>query len=194
VWQPSQPLTNSGKIAYVFRLTAAEPAHAPADMTPLLAQVTKDWRIAQAYEQAKQAATKLAASAKTLGLAQASRTAGVPMITTGLFSPGSSRAIQGYQLTDMTALHDLGQAARKLLEQASQEDAHPSTQFELPTVQRAGVAELATAQLEAPEARAQYEVVVNERQTNMAKLAADYFAYDAVVGRLSYKAEPKAGS
>ena len=194
VWEPSQPLIDSAKNAYVFRLTAAEPAHAPGDMTPLLAQVTKDWRTAKAYEMAKEAATKLAASAKTAGLAQAARTAGVTMITTGPISPRSPRAIQGYLLTDNTALQDLGKAATKLLEQASQEDPHPSTEFELPTVQRTGVAELATAQLEFPEAQVQYEVVVNQRQTNMTRLAAEYFSYDNVVGRLNYKAEPKAGS
>jgi hypothetical protein len=194
VWEPSQPLTDMSKNSYVFRLTAAEPAHAPPDITPLLPQVTKDWRTNQAYELAKAAADKLAASARTLGLAQASRTAGVTMITTGPFSPRSPRAIQGYLLTDQTALQDLGKAATKLLEQASQADPHPSTSFELPTVQRTGVAELATAQLEFPENQVQYEVVVNERQTNMVKLASEYFSYDNVVGRLNYTAEPKAGS
>jgi hypothetical protein len=194
VWEPSQPLTDLKQNAYVFRLTAAEPAHAPPDMTPLLAQVTKDWRTAQAYELAKQAAAGLAASAKSLGLAQASRTAGLTIVTTGPFSPRSPRNIQGYLLTDATALQDLGKAAHKLLEQASVDDKHPSVEFELPTVLRTGVAELASAQLELPEAQVQYEVVASQRQTNMVKLAEDWFAYDAVVERLNYKAEPKAGS
>jgi hypothetical protein len=194
VWEPSQPLMDASKNAYVFRLTAAQTAHAPPDITPVLAQVTKDWRTAQAFEMARAAAAKLAESAKTLGLAQASRTAGVTMITTGPFSPRSPRAIQGYLLTDMTALQALGKAATKLLEQASQADPHPSIQFELPTVRRAGVAELASAQLEFPEAQVQYEVVVNQKQANMSKLATEYFSYDNVVERLNYKVEPKAGT
>ena len=194
VWEPSQPLMDASKNTYVFRLTAAQTAHAPPDITPILEQVTKDWRTAQAFEMARAAAAKLAESAKTLGLAQASRTAGVTMITTGPFSPRSPRAIQGYLLTDMTALQSLGKAATKLLEQASQADPHPSIQFDLPTVRRAGVAELASAQLEFPEAQVQYEVVVNQKQENMAKLAADYFSYDNVVERLNYKVEPKAGT
>jgi hypothetical protein len=194
VWEPSQPLTDLSQNFYVFRLMAAEPAHAPTDITPVLAQVTKDWRIAQAYELARQAATKLAESAKANGLAQASRTAGLAMLATGPISPRSPRNIAGYPLTDPAAQQDLGQAARKLLQMSSQADPHPSTLFELPTVQRVGVAELATAQLEFPEWYVQSEVVGAQRQMNMVKLASDWFEYAKVVNRLDYRPEAKAGS
>jgi hypothetical protein len=194
VWEPSQPLTDTTGDAFVFRLTSAEPAHAPTDFTPLLPQLTKDWRTAQSYELAKQAGTKLADSAKANGLSQAARTAGVTVLLTGQFSPRNPRNITGYPLTDSVAEQDLGQAARKLLEQATQSDPHPSMMFEMPTIQRVAVADLASTRLELPEWYVQTEVLNSTRQNERSKLCEDYFAYDAVVDRLGYKADTKAGS
>lgn len=193
VWESSQALTDAQQNRYVFRLTAAEPPHAPPDVAPLLAQLTADWRQARAYELAKQAAQKLADSAKSAGLAQAARTAGLQVISTGQFSPRNPRMIPGYTLTDAAAQQDLGQAAQKLLKDASQADPHPASLVELPAVRRVAVAELAAAQLELPEWFAQIEIVNGQRQTNMQKLAQDWFGYDAVVSRLDYKSEEKAG-
>ena len=85
----TQPLTDGKDNAYIFRLTAAEPAHAPADLNSVVAQVTKDWKTAQAYELAKAAAQKAFNSAKTLGLSQMAQSSGVLMVSTGQFAPRS---------------------------------------------------------------------------------------------------------
>lgn len=191
VWEPSQPLTDAQQNAYIFRLTAAEPSHPPKDMAPIAKQVEHDWRLAQAYELAKQAAQKLLDASKSVGLAQAARTGSLRMITTGDFSPSGSRPIPNYPLTDTAARQDFGQGAQKLLDQLSESDKHPEGLIELPTVQRALVAELAGAQLAFPEWLAQLEITATQRQQQMEKLAGDWFSYESVVSRLGYKPEEK---
>jgi hypothetical protein len=191
IWEPSQPLTDAKDNAYIFRLTAAEPAHAPADVNSVLARVTQDWKTTQAYELAKQAAQKIFQSAKTLGLNQVAQTAGVPVVSTGQFAPRSGRPIPSYPLTDSAAQTKLDDAAQKLLEQATPDDPRPDTLVELPSAQRVVVAELAGAQLELPEWFAQYEVIQSQRQQAVQRLATDWFNYDAVVSRMNYKPEEK---
>jgi hypothetical protein len=191
LWEPSQPLTDAKDSTYVFRLTAAEPAHAPASINDVLAQVTKDWKTAQAYELARQAAEKAFGSAKTLGLSQVAQNNGALMVSTAQFAPRSGRPIPNYPLTDAAAQARLDEAAQKLLEQATPDDPRPDTLVELPSARRVVVAELAGAQLELPEWFAQYEVVQMQRQQAVQKLAADWFNYDAVVSRMNYKPEEK---
>jgi hypothetical protein len=194
VWEPSQALTDATDNTYVFRLTAAQAAHAPEDMTPLIPQLGADLRVAQTYDLAKQAAQKLFDSAKTLGLAQATRTGGQKVITTGQFSPRvGARMIPNYPLTDSTAQADLGAAAQKLLAEATSADPRPDALAELPSIRRVLVIELAGAQLpfEIPLWEAQAETVREQREAATQSLTGDYFAYDAVVARTQYKAEQK---
>jgi hypothetical protein len=191
IWEPSQPLSDAKENVYIFRLTAAEPAHAPADLNSVLAQVTKDFKTAQAYELAKQAAQKAFDSAKSIGLAQFAQSNGVPMIATAQFAPRSGRPIPNYPLTDPAAQTKLDDAAQKLLEHATPSESRPDTLVEMPSAQRVVVAELAAAQLELPEWFAQYEVDQMQRQQAIQKLAADWFSYDAVVSRMAYKPEEK---
>lgn len=191
IWEPSQPLTDSQGNAYVFRLTSAQSAHAPAELNSVIAQVTKDWKNAQAYELAKQAAQKLLDSARSIGLAQASRGIGAQMIATDKFAPRSGNAIPGYALTDTAAQINLDQASGKLLGQATPSDQHPVTQVELPTAQRIVVAELGSAQLSMPIWYVQLNVIETQRQTAGQKLADDWFSYSAVVSRMAYKPEEK---
>jgi hypothetical protein len=191
VWEPSRPLTDTQENAYIFRLTAAQPAHAPADLSSIVAQVTKDWKTAQAYELAKQAAQKLADSAKSIGLAQAARGIGAQVVTTDKFAPRSGSPIPGYPLTDTAAQMNLDQASGKLLAQATPSEQHPAMLVELPTAQRVVVAELGSAQLMAPEWYVQLQVTETQRQMARQKLADDWFSYNAVVSRMGYKAEAK---
>ena len=194
VWEPSQALTDSADNTYIFRLTAAQAAHAPEDMTPLIPQLAADWRVAQTYDLAKQAAQKLLDSAKTLGLAQATRTGGQKVITTGQFSPRiGAGMIPNYPLTDSTAQADLGTAAQKLLAGATSADPHPDALAELPSIRRVLVIELAGVQLpfEIPLWEAQAETIREQREAATQSLTGDYFAYDAVIARTQYKAEQK---
>ena len=194
VWEPSQALTDPSDNTYVFRLTAAQTAHAPEEMTPLIPQLAADWRVAQTYELAKQAAQKLLGSAKSLGLSQATRTGGQTIISTGQFSPRvGSRPIPNYPLMDSTAQADLGAAAQKLLAESNSADQHPDGLAELPSIRRALVIELAGAQLpfEIPLWQAQAETVQQQRLLAVQSLTTDWFAYNAVVARTQYKSEEK---
>jgi len=193
-WEPSQALTDSADNTYVFRLTAAQAAHAPEDMTPLIPQLGADLRVAQTYDLAKQAAQKLLVSAKTLGLAQATRTSGQTVISTGQFSPRvGARMIPNYPLTDSAAQADLGAAAQKLLAGATSADPRPDALAELPSIRRVLVIELAGVQLpfEIPLWEAQAETIREQREAATQSLTGDYFAYDAVIARTQYKAEQK---
>ena len=192
VWEPSQALTDSGHNAYVFRLTAAQPAHAPPDMTPLIAQITADWQTARSYELAKQSAQKLLDSAKSVGLSQAARTDGQSILSVGPFAPDArTPSIPGFALTDPAAQQDLVRAAKALLQQATPADKHPESLIELPTDRRVLVSELGSAELFVPEAAAQYMITLQQKEQRIGKLAEAYFNYNNVIHRLNYTAESK---
>jgi hypothetical protein len=187
VWEPSQPLTDTQHNAYVFRLTAAQPAHPPADFTTIARQLEHDWKLAQAYDQAKQAAQKAFDSAKVVGLPQAARTAGQNVITTEYFSPRQVQEVPSYPLTNPAASHELLAAAEELITHATPADKQPAKLVELPGVQRVVVMELAGVQLAAPEWFAQLQVTEGQQQERLEKLAQEWFSYDKIVSRTDYK-------
>ena len=63
--QPSPVLNDEAKSTYVFRLTDARPAEKPKSIDEVAKQVEEDWRLARAYELAKQQAEAIAASARS---------------------------------------------------------------------------------------------------------------------------------
>lgn len=191
VWEPSQPLTDTDKNAYVFRLTAAKAAHAPPSVAAVLPQVVQDWRLAQAYDQAKEAAEKTFASAKAVGLSQAARTAGQTVTATPLFPPQHAQDIPGYRLPNPGAAQELLAAASDLVSQATPSDKHPDKLVELPAALRAVILELAAVQLDAPQWQAQLSVSGSQRLSRLQKLASDWFTYDNVLSRTGYKPEEK---
>lgn len=191
VWQPSTPLNDAQQTAYLFRLTAAEPPHAPADMTPIAKQVADDWKLAQAYDQATQAAQKALASAKTSGLSQVARAAGQNVFLTPLFAPQQTQEIAGYPGLPPAAVRELLTAASDLVTQATPSDKHPDTLVALPAVQRVVVMELDAVQLTDPTWLAQLRATGEQQLNDIQRLAADWFDYDHVVARTDYKPEEK---
>jgi hypothetical protein len=191
VWQPSVPLTDAQQNSYLFRLTAAEPPHAPGDMTPIAKQVTDDWKLAQAYDQAMQAAQKALASAKTNGLSQVARAAGQNVVSTPLFPPQQAQEIPGYPGLPPVAVHEVLTAASDLVTSATPSDKHPDTLVAIPAAQRVIVMELDGAQLSDPTWLAQLRATSEQQLTDIQRLAADWFDYDHVVSRTDYKAEEK---
>lgn len=191
VWQPSAPLTDSSQNTYLFRLTAAEPPHAPPEIAPIAAQVQSDWKLSQAYDQAMQAAEKAFTSAKTVGLAQAARTAAQPVITTPLFPPRQVQEIPGYPLANPQAEQAVAKATADLLAQATPSDKQPASLVPLPSALRVAVIELAGVQLPEPEWRIQFDVTRSEQLAAIERIARDWFNYDPVVSRTGYKPEPK---
>jgi len=191
-WQPSSSLTDAQQNTYVFRLTAAEAAHAPSDMAEIAKQVEADWKLSQAYDQAMQAAQKAFASAKSVGLAQAARTAGQSVMETPLFSPTQVQEIPGYPLPNPPAQQAVIKAAADLLMAATPSDTHPDVLVPLPSALRVAVVELAAVQLSEPEWRAQFDVTRSQQLAQVERIARDWFNYDLVVSRTAYKPEPKA--
>jgi hypothetical protein len=191
VWQPSATLSDAQQNTYLFRLTAAEPPHAPPDMAPIAAQVQSDWKLSQAYDQAMQAAEKAFTSAKSVGLAQAARTAAQPVITTPLFPPRQVQDIPGYPLANPEAEQAVAKAAADLLAQATPTDKQPDSLVPLPSALRVAVIELAGVQLPEPEWRIQLDVTRSEQLAAVERIARDWFNYDPVVSRTGYKPEPK---
>jgi hypothetical protein len=191
LWQPSPILADGQQNTYLFRLTAAEPPHPPSDMASIAKQVESDWKLSQAYDQAMQAAQKALASAKSVGISQAARTAGLQVVSTPLFQPGQAQEIPGYPLSNPAAQQVVAKAADDLLTQASPSDKQPDTLVPLPSVARVAVIELAAAQLPQPEWLMQYSVTQQQQMAELERLTEDWFDYNRVVARLGYKVEQK---
>jgi hypothetical protein len=187
IWESSQTLTDVKQNAYVFRLTAAQPAHAPPSIADVRSQLDADCKTAQAYAQAKQAAQKIVESARTLGLSQAARLANQRVTSTPLFSPQQESEIPGYPLQNSSAARELLDAVGELPRIASPSDPHPDKLIELPTARRVVVAELGGVQLPVAIEQAKLRAVQRERQTWLEQLADEWFSYPSVVSRLDYK-------
>src|SRR5207237_2307823 len=64
--EPSRPLSDiTETTTYIFRLTAVDPAHRPADSRDVLQKIEEDLRTAGAYELARADATKVLEAAKS---------------------------------------------------------------------------------------------------------------------------------
>lgn len=191
LWQPSPLLNDGQQNAYLFRLTAAQPPHAPPEVAPVAKQIEADWKLAQAYDQAMEAAQKAYASAKTVGISQAARNAGLQPISTPLFQPTRAQEIPGYPLGNPAAQQMALKAASDLLAQATPSDKHPDSLVPLPSALRVAVMELAAAQLPQPEWIVQFGVTRNQQMEQVERLAADWFNYDLILTRTGYKPEQK---
>jgi len=172
----------------VFRLTAAEPPHAPSDLSAVADHVAADWRVAQAFDQARQAAQKLLDAAKTIGLAQTARNGSLNVLTVGPFLPKASEPIPNYPL-DRAARDQFGTAADDLIKAQTPQDKHPVALVELPTAHRVAVIELAGTSLRTFEWAAQLQATEYKQSERFRKLAQEYYGYDQVVSRLQYKQE-----
>lgn len=86
IMQPSVPLTDEMQNVYVFRVTAADPAHPAAEMEPYAEQVEKDYRTAEAVNLARAEADKLLGAARKEGLEAAAKAAGKTVKLSGAIS------------------------------------------------------------------------------------------------------------
>lgn len=197
LWQPSVPLTGADQSAYIFRLTAASPAHAP----PLLevrARVERDARLKKGYEAALADAKKLMDSAKAHGLASAAIAMHKAVVSTGAFSP-TQEPDQFHPIPSIpnfsgspAAVGMLMAQARDLLTQATPANPHPIAIVDLPGEQRVLVAQLADVIPTLPESQRYREKLRDTRMLEMQIgefLASTWFDYKNVVARLHYKAD-----
>ena len=193
VLEPSQPVEDISGNVYLFRLTDAQPAHAPQSLAEVREQVEADYRAGQAYDRAVEAARQLAEAAKKQGLAQAAAAAGLKVITTGTIGRGMfglpPTTIPSYPTTPESRQAIVTEAA-DLLAQATPDAPHPVGVVELPEDRKVVVAELGavTSRLPADQAYLTRLGVAHQMEFQEAQnLAAEWFTEAAIKARLNYR-------
>jgi hypothetical protein len=189
LYEPSRPLTDEDRTAYIFRVTDAQKAHKPASMEEVKEQVEKDWRQARAFELAKADAEKLAEEARKTGLKEAAGDRKVVM--TGKFSTASMGAIENYDLPS-TAAPAFIRGTFDLVSQLSGDSAKtkPIGVIEMPEAGKVAVAELIYVDsaikpesLEMAQSIFMSDIV---QQFQMA-LAQQWYDFDAVAQRTGFR-------
>lgn len=195
LFEPSRPLRDNANNVYLFRLTAADPAHAPATEAEVADAVRKDVAAVAAFEQAKADATKLLDAAKQSGLKQAAQGAQKNVITVGPFPADVRGALPGLQLKD-EANAAFAQGAFKLLTMPPpREGGKPVALIELPREGKVYVAELVDvaarpqmAMMGSPEAEIERGLLQELQQY----FQIEWFNFDNAKKRLHYaSAEPE---
>lgn len=190
LFQPSGILSSALLDTYVFRLTAAEPAHTPASLAEVKAQVVSDLQHKAAFEHEKQAATQFldSLSKADTDFDAAAAAANLPILNLGPVYHGAP--IPQYPLGE-TALQSFQRQIQKLLQQASETHLHPAILIELPTAGK-----LAVVQLQSVRAlwdndtefymKTQIDLALQEQIK--AGLQQSWFDYDTAVRRTGYRA------
>ncbi|HEV2292823.1 MAG TPA: SurA N-terminal domain-containing protein [Tepidisphaeraceae bacterium] len=141
---PSRPLRDPANNAYIVRLTAADPAHAPATLAEVEEAVRADVIAAAAFEQARSDAAKLLEQAKQTGLRQAAQSGQRNVLTVGPFPFDIRGKLPGLELENDDSTARFAEGAFDLLATpAPREGAKPVGLIELPNEGKVYVAELA---------------------------------------------------
>ena len=147
VYEPSRVLRDIGNNAFVFRLTAADPAHAPASINEVADAVRNDVIAAASFEQAKVEATKLLEQAKQAGLKQAAQSPQKNVLTVGPFSSDVRGKLPGLEFKDEASSPVFASGAFDLLSTPAPRDgAKPIGLIEVASEGKVYVAELADVQ------------------------------------------------
>jgi len=195
--QPSLPLRDLDGNYYIFRITAADPAHPAASIEPLEKKVREDWITAQAYEKAKEQARKFIESARNTGLQAATQPAGnLPIIDTGLFTNNARDPIAQYTLAEQVRPKFVQEAFSLLRQRLKTGQLHPMTVIDLPTLAMSVVAVLddakpAVEHIYFPLRAAGMQRVLEGRQT--LNMAAGWFSPQAIEKRMDFKPSESSG-
>ena len=194
LFQPSDPLTDDAKNTYMFRLTAADPAHAP-DAAAVTARVEEDARTAAAYMAANENARKLLDAAKAQGLAAAALAAHKPISSTGNFRLSQQAFLPNF-IASPAATAALVGKARALLEEATPSNPHPVALVEMPSDRKVMVVGLADVAMDSSDDRTlfleKFVAMEREKITKVEALAQTWFKYDTVLSRLGYVSDDTA--
>jgi len=197
LFEPSRPMRDNANNVYLFRLTAADPAHAPASPAEVADAINKDLAAAAAYERAKAEATKLLDAGKQSGLKAATASLSpIPpatqrsMLTVGPFPAEVRGALPGLDLKD-DALAAFVRGAFELLSVAppTRDGAKPLALIELPKQGKVYVAELADVTPRAQMAMfgdPKSEVEGRLRQELLQLFQMEWFNFENAKKRLGY--------
>ena len=148
LFEPSRVLRDIGNNIYLVRLTAADPAHAPASMAEVADAVRNDVVAAAAFEQSKTDATKLLEQAKQSGLKQAAQSAQKSVLTVGPFPSDIRGKLPGLEFKDDASTSVFAAGAFDLLSAPPppRQGAQPVGLIEVAKEGKVFVAELADVQ------------------------------------------------
>lgn len=190
VWEPSPILHDGSGDVYVFRLTAAEPAHRPADKSEVKDQIVADVKLMEGYKLAKQAAEQLLQAANQAdSLKTAATAAGRNVILTGPFRNRAMEPIENYPISGPVKAVFLDEVF-KLLTDAARGVEHPRKVVELPQSGRTVVVQLDSVQADWPEQSSFFVELSVEGQLRAElrqNLQVQWFDWNSVVSRLNYK-------
>lgn len=188
--EPSPVLHDPSGDAYVFRLTAAQPSHRPADKSEVREKIVADLHQMEGYRLAKQAAEQLLQSANQAGgLQSAATAAGRNVIQTGEFRNRAMDPIENYPISGPAKAAFLDEVF-KLLVDAARGVEHPRKLVELPQEGKALVVQLDSVKADWPE-QSNFFVelsVEGQLRTELRQnLQVQWFDWNSVVSRLNYK-------
>jgi hypothetical protein len=195
LFQPSKPQpassTPTGGDIYIFRVTAADPAHKPASLAEVKDQVETDWKHQQAYDLAKADAQKTYDAVQKLGLTPAAA-GNHEIITTNSFGMSASAPIEHYDKLSTRAQYTFVRDTYALLGRLSDSSVKPVALIEMPTDWRLAVVELIAveSQLKPDQlAMAQSHATQNILEEYEQGMQNDWFNYNSIVQRLNYQDE-----
>jgi hypothetical protein len=190
LFQSSKPQASStsGDV-YIFRVTAAEPAHKPASLAEVKDQIESDWKHQQAYDLAKADAQKAFDSAQKQGLTP-SAVGDHPLITTGEFAMSATAPIENYNKLSSAAQFTFVRDTYALLGLLSNSKIKPIALIQMPSDWKLAVVELISvdSQLKPSQlAMAQTRAVQNIVDEYEQETQNNWFNYNAIVQRLNYQ-------
>ena len=214
-FEPSDLLQDPSGNAYVFRLTAFEPAHRPplAEVEP---EIVRHLKLAAAYQLAHDQAAKLLTNAQieaklrkqkkvpdAQGLPAAAKASGKPLIEAGPFRVRDlqpTQPIPGYDPVDFLDKFMFIRAVEDLTKQQTPDNLHPSALIELPGERKVLVAEIGDTVLPitpdevftykrafAPMARYALQTGrFSQEQAPVSDFLEDWFELNNVIARVKY--------
>jgi hypothetical protein len=188
LFQPSKAIADASRNLFIFRITAADPAHKPNDLAEVREQVERDWKRQQAFSLAKTEAQKLLDAARGPGLESAAD--GKKVVTTGEFMLNPSTNLEPYHLTG-PAVIDFLRCVRGLTSTLSQPDhPRPISLVELTADEKVAVVEIISAQsMLTPQnvKYAQAQLSAEALQQFRSQTTMEWFGLDSVMERTGYQ-------
>jgi hypothetical protein len=192
LFEPSPTVHDPLGNAFLFRLSDAQAAHAPASIQEVAAAVDQDVRAASTFQQAKKVADQLLAQAQQSGktLKSAASAAGRTLTPITGVRFNDATALLPLHLSGPVAARSFLRQTFELMSSASKNNPHPVGIIELPRDGRALVvqidnvhSDLTPDDLRILEAQAGFQAA---RQF-ATPLQADWFSYDNIAARLNYQ-------
>jgi hypothetical protein len=177
---------------YIFRLTDARPAEPPADLASVASKVETDLRTQAAFELARLAADALRTAAHETSLAAVAKASGRTLVQTDPFNSDSADLGVSISLSPAGRSQFIDRAFKLLSDYDPTTNPHPAELIDVPVDGKMFVAQLEKIDTKStPESfffRSSEEatVILEEQQL---RLRQQWLDYQAVVGRLDYKAQ-----